>query len=178
MKKSIFIGLMMLSVSITAQYKPVFKHVESKFYNNSIMKGVESFEAAKEVEEQHLSIAVDHTGRKYPKSPSKYTTVWYLNPISQGNTGTCWSFSTSSFYESEIKRISGKEVDLSEMYTVYWEYVERAKYFVNQRGNMTLGEGSETNALSKIMNVEPRINCTALNEPRMYYTITRLTVEM
>jgi hypothetical protein len=35
-----------------------------------------------------------------------------------------------------------------------------------------------TQCLSKIMNVEPRINNTALNEPRMYYTITRLTVEM
>jgi len=38
--------------------------------------------------------------------------------ISQGNTGTCWSFSTSSFLESEITRLTGKQVDLSEMYTV------------------------------------------------------------
>ena len=27
--------------------------------------------------------------------------------ISQGNTGTCWSFSTSSFIESEIIRLTG-----------------------------------------------------------------------
>jgi C1A family cysteine protease len=38
--------------------------------------------------------------------------------ISQGNTGTCWSFSTSSFLESEIERLTGEKVDLSEMYTV------------------------------------------------------------
>jgi bleomycin hydrolase len=33
---------------------------------------------------------------------------------------------------------------------VYWEYVERALYFVKQRGEMNLGEGSETNAVAKI----------------------------
>ena len=27
---------------------------------------------------------------------------------SQGKTGTCWSFSTSSFLENEVKRITGK----------------------------------------------------------------------
>jgi len=34
---------------------------------------------------------------------------------------------------------------------VYWEYVERAKYFVQNRGEMSFGEGSETNAVAKIM---------------------------
>ncbi len=153
MKNSLLIVLALASLNFSAQDKAVFKNVESKYYNNSIMKGVEAFEESKEEKVEHKSIAVDHTGKKYPKSPSKYKTVWYLDPISQGNTGTCWCFSTSSFYESEIKRQTGKEVDLSEMYTVYWEYVERARYFVQNRGDMTLGEGSETNALSKIMNI-------------------------
>ncbi len=31
---------------------------------------------------------------------------------SQGNTGTCWSFSTSSFLESEIFRNSGEMIDI------------------------------------------------------------------
>ena len=35
--------------------------------------------------------------------------------ISQGKTGTCWSFSTSSLLESEITRLTGKKVDL-----FYW----------------------------------------------------------
>ena len=34
---------------------------------------------------------------------------------SQGNTGTCWSYSTSSFLESEIKRINNRDIDLSEI---------------------------------------------------------------
>jgi len=31
----------------------------------------------------------------------------------QGMTGTCWSFSTSSFIESEIERICGQKIDIS-----------------------------------------------------------------
>ncbi len=41
------------------------------------------------------------------------------NPvISQDNTRTCWSFSTTSFLEAEIIRLTGKHIDLSEMYNV------------------------------------------------------------
>ena len=34
--------------------------------------------------------------------------------ISQGRTGTCWSFSTTSFLESEAFRITGELHDFSE----------------------------------------------------------------
>jgi bleomycin hydrolase len=54
-------------------------------------------------------------------------------PISQGNTGTCWCFSTSSMLESDAFRINGIKVMLSEMYTVYWEYVEKALRYVKER---------------------------------------------
>ncbi len=37
------------------------------------------------------------------------------------------------------------------MYTVYWEYIERAKYFVKTKGQMCFGEGSETNAVGRMM---------------------------
>ncbi len=150
----VFIGTILLStVSIVAQDKAVFKNIESKYYNNTIMKGVEDYESSKKENKEHLTLTIDHSKATYPKDISKYKTVWYRKPISQGNTGTCWCFSTSSFFESEIKRITGKEADISEMFTVYWEYVERAKYFVEHRGKMNLGEGSETNAVAKIMTI-------------------------
>jgi len=77
---------------------------------------------------------------------NKYKVFWHKNPVTQDNTGTCWAFASTSFFESEIYRLSGKEVKLSEMYTVYWEYVERAIDFVNTRGNTYFDEGSESNA--------------------------------
>ena len=54
--------------------------------------------------------------------------------ISQGRTGTCWSFSSTSFLESEIIRLTGKKIDLSEMYTVRNTYPKKAENFVMRQG--------------------------------------------
>lgn len=139
------------ALGISAQDKGVFVEPKNGYYQNDIMPGVEKFEKQKvdSKKEEDFKVKIDES--KYPTDPSKYTTIWKTDMISQGNTGTCWCFSTTSFYESEVKRISGKEVNLSEMYTVYWQYVERARYFVEHRGDMSLGEGSETNAVALMM---------------------------
>jgi bleomycin hydrolase len=69
----------------------------------------------------------------------------------QGKTGTCWSFSTSSFIESEIKRISGKDIDVSEMYIVRSTYDKKAWNYVMRQGTAQFSEGGlahdEMNAL-------------------------------
>lgn len=61
--------------------------------------------------------------------------------ISQGATGTCWSFSTTSFLESEIYRTSGKKIDLSEMYNVRYTYLKKAENYVLRQGKAQFGEG-------------------------------------
>ena len=61
--------------------------------------------------------------------------------ISQDQTGTCWSFSTTSFLESEIFRISGKKIDLSEMYNVRQTYTKKAFNYVMRQGKAQFGEG-------------------------------------
>jgi len=53
--------------------------------------------------------------------------------VSQGNTGTCWSFSTSSFLESEIQRINNMVVDLSEIYNVRNTYPTQKTGIIMQR---------------------------------------------
>ena len=63
------------------------------------------------------------------------------NVKSQGNTGTCWSFSTTSFLESEVRRLSGKSIDLSEMYTVRNTYPEKAWNYVMRQGKAQFSEG-------------------------------------
>lgn len=62
--------------------------------------------------------------------------------ISQGRTGTCWSFSTTSFLESEIMRETGKQIDLSEMYNVRHTYPEKAYNYVMRQGNARFSEGA------------------------------------
>ena len=59
----------------------------------------------------------------------------------QCNTGTCWSFSSTSFLESEIIRLTGKQVDLSEMYTVRNTYPKKAENFVMRQGKAQFSEG-------------------------------------
>jgi len=61
--------------------------------------------------------------------------------ISQGNTGTCWSFSSTSFLEAEIIRTTGKAIDLSEMYNVRNTYPKKAWVYVMRQGKAQFGEG-------------------------------------
>ncbi len=60
---------------------------------------------------------------------------------SQGSTGTCWSFSTTSFLESEVIRLTGKNIDLSEMYTVRNTYSEKANNYLYRQGKAQFSEG-------------------------------------
>ncbi|MGZ5282172.1 MAG: C1 family peptidase [Bacteroidia bacterium] len=142
-------GSLVLGTATFAQEKTKaqFREPQPGYYQNTIQKGLKEAEALKE---KPKYFKADYSGMNLPTNPEEYKQNWHQKPISQGVTGTCWCFSTTSFYESEIKRISGQEIKLSEMYPVYWDYVERAKYFVQNRGNMTFGEGSETNAVAKL----------------------------
>ena len=60
---------------------------------------------------------------------------------SQGETGTCWSFATSSFLESEIVRLTGKHIDISEMYLVRNTYDQKAWNYVMRQGKIQFSEG-------------------------------------
>jgi bleomycin hydrolase len=61
---------------------------------------------------------------------------------SQGKTGTCWSFSGMSFFESELMRLGvGKDIVLSEMYTVRKAYEMKAEKYIRMDGKTNFGEG-------------------------------------
>ena len=96
---------------------------------------------------------MDFSGYDLPTSVDQFDKQWHTPPISQGWTGTCWAFSTTSYLESEIYRLHNKETKLSELYTVYWEYVEKARRFVKERGNSAFAEGSEANAVTRIWKI-------------------------
>jgi aminopeptidase C len=60
----------------------------------------------------------------------------------QAATGTCWCFATTSFIESELLRMGKGEYDLSEMWIVRYNYVDRLKDNFVQQGKGNLGQGS------------------------------------
>jgi len=92
----------------------------------------------------------DMAGVYPPPSPVACKPVFHFPPVAQYNTNTCWSFSSTSFYEAEIFRLSGKKIKLSEMWTVYFEYLEKVRRFVQERGASLVAEGGEGNALNRI----------------------------
>lgn len=59
----------------------------------------------------------------------------------QNKSGTCWSFATTSFLEEDILRRGGKELDLSEMYTVRQCYIDKAKRFIRTGGKTNFAQG-------------------------------------
>jgi bleomycin hydrolase len=71
--------------------------------------------------------------------------------INQGNTGTCWSFATTSFLESEIIRNGFAETDLSEMYFVYFGYLNKAKKYLMYQGNNNFSQGGQAHDVIDVL---------------------------
>jgi bleomycin hydrolase len=59
----------------------------------------------------------------------------------QGASGTCWSYSSNSFLESEMARMGKEPVDLSEMFIVRKVYEDKAEKYVRMHGNLNFGQG-------------------------------------
>ncbi len=59
----------------------------------------------------------------------------------QARSNTCWSFSTSSFIESELLRLKNQSLDLSEMYFVRQTYLAKAEHYLRLHGKTNFGEG-------------------------------------
>lgn len=62
----------------------------------------------------------------------------------QGNSGTCWSFASISFIESEIERTRNLDIDLSEWFIVRNIYPEKIRNYIRTQGNTFLSEGGQT----------------------------------
>lgn len=95
-------------------------------------------------------LRLDWTGIERPASLEAFATAFHFPPVAQYSTGTCWAFCATSFIESEVQRLRGREVKLSEMWLVYWEYVEKARRFVREFGHSAFGEGSQDHGIQDI----------------------------
>lgn len=137
-----------LSQQVTKD-KGVFIDLKNE-YRDRIQSDADSFSKKEKVKKKVYKI--DFTNMDIPRSAGEFTQVWHNTPVNQGFTGTCWSWSSTSFFESEIYRIHNQKIRLSPMYNAYWEYVEKAARFVKERGNSEFGEGSECNALKRLWN--------------------------
>ena len=140
--------------SLAAQTVPrdhgVFTVQKNEFLD-SMKAASEKFLGQETAEER--TFRLDFSSIDAPPSVEAFTRLWHLPPVSQGISGMCWCFSATSFYESEIHRLTKRTIKLSELYTVYWEYVEKAREWVRTRGTSYFGQGSESNAVPRIWKV-------------------------
>ena len=85
-----------------------------------------------------------------------FTTV-KENPITsvkdQNRSGTCWDYSTLSFFEAEILKATGKKMDLCESFVASKTYMERAIQVVRYHGDCQFSQGgSAEDVLSVLKN--------------------------
>lgn len=65
-----------------------------------------------------------------------------ITPVkNQASSGTCWCYSSLSFLESELMRLGKPEMNLSEMYVVYYAYQDKMENYVRYHGDATFSEG-------------------------------------
>jgi len=62
----------------------------------------------------------------------------------QYRSGTCWSFATTSFVETELLRMGKGEFDLSEMYPVRYTYHQRAIDYLRYDGHINFSGGAQS----------------------------------
>lgn len=104
-----------------------------------------------------------------------------LPVISQDKTGTCWSFSTTSFLEAEIIRLTGKKIDLSEMYIVRNTYLDKAENYVMRQGKSQFGEGGLSHDVinsARKYGVVPESNYIGKANPDLKYNHNKMVAEL
>ena len=91
------------------------------------------------------------------KSNKPVFTTIKENPITrikdQNRSGTCWDYSTLSFFESEILKATGKRYNLCEAFVANKTYMERAIQVVRYHGDCQFAQGgSAEDVLSTLKN--------------------------
>ncbi len=85
------------------------------------------------------------SGSDSAKSKKPVFTVVKSNPITsvkdQNRSGTCWDYSTLSFFEAEILKKTGKTYDLCESFVANKTYMERAIQVVRFHGDCQFSQG-------------------------------------
>jgi bleomycin hydrolase len=80
------------------------------------------------------------------KKKFRFTEIINLERTSvknQASSGTCWSYSTNSFLESEMIRMGKKPVELSPLFSARNEYIDKADVYVRLHGGLSWGDGGE-----------------------------------
>ena len=100
--------------------------------------------------------AAAQPAQREAKDPEYEFTVVKENPVTsiknQFRSGTCWCYSALSFIESEVLRMKGDSLDLSEMFVVGKSYRDRAVKYVRLDGHLNFAAGSSFGDVLHVLN--------------------------
>lgn len=119
MKKLTLIGFLMLPAFVYAQDDLIRKIESNKSYNTITVN--------------------DKDDRKYKFT--KLIDLEHTDVCNQASSGTCWSYSTNSFIESEMMRIGKPPIKLAEMFSAHGVYMDKADNYVRMHGSVAWGDG-------------------------------------
>ena len=69
----------------------------------------------------------------------------------QGSSGTCWSYSTNSFLESEMIKNGKKPIHLSKIFHARKQYEDKAYIYVRTNGAIQWGDGGEAHDVLEML---------------------------
>lgn len=120
MKKLTLLGFLMLPAFVYAQDDLIRKIESNKSYNT-------------------IPVNDKSDDRKYKFT--KLIDLEHTDVCNQASSGTCWSYSTNSFIESEMMRIGKPPIKLAEMFSAHGVYMDKADNYVRMHGSVAWGDG-------------------------------------
>jgi bleomycin hydrolase len=105
-----------------------------------------------------------------------FTTVTDIKttPVkNQQRTGTCWSFATTSFIETELLRMKKGEYDLSEMYFARYCYTDKADRYVRRSGTANFGAGGQAHDVLNVVRKYGFVTDTSYTGMKSEYTFAK-----
>ena len=96
--------------------------------------------------QDNLVKSLDKNASDSSKSKFKFTEIIGLTNTSvknQASSGTCWSYSTNSFLESEMVKAGKTPVELYPLFSARNIYNDKAETYIKMQGNSSLGDGGE-----------------------------------
>src|SRR4051794_14273117 len=108
---------------------PVFAHAQ-----DDLIRKIES-------NKSYSTPTPDNDQSKYHFT--KLIDLEHTDVCNQASSGTCWSYSTNSFLESEMMRMGKEPIRLAEIYSARRVYEDKADNYVRMHGSVSWGDGGE-----------------------------------
>ncbi len=101
-------------------------------------------------EEQEYTLFASVEGIEVPTSMDIFDPFFHFPPKHQGLTSSCWAHTGISFIETEVQRLQDKEIKLSVMQIIYFDYLEKSLNFIETRGENDIRRGSQIGGVFRL----------------------------